>query len=274
MTDTQNPSLLKRFIGLILVFTSLGGLILSSWSIGWIWRVRAPFAERLHEDVTLVQDTLLTTRDALEVSSESLARLGRSLSSIEDSLATLGSSVEDLEPLIVTLRTFADRDIPDTITSTQTSLEVAQLSAKIIDDVLTALTAIPFFPGEPYAPEQPLHIALASVSDNLDNIPESLGRMADDLERTESNLVALRVQLRLVIATVEGLQSDVQEAQRIINSYGSTLDELIDRVDNVDMNLERWLDNTARVATVLLVWIVLTQIGLLVNGLNYLGVYL
>src|SRR5260221_12730175 len=92
------------------------------------------------------------------------------------------------------LNRLTGRNFPAAITATQASLASAQGSALLIDNVLAALTSIPFSPVAAYKPDIPLHTALGQVSTSLDALTPSLASINTSLAAGQGSLRVVEVE--------------------------------------------------------------------------------
>jgi hypothetical protein len=74
------------------------------------------------------------------IPADSFARLDH----LAQSILSLTNILQDAGPLMDSLETLTGEDLPSTLDATQTSLETAQQSADIIDNLLRTLSRIPF----------------------------------------------------------------------------------------------------------------------------------
>ena len=130
----------------------------------------------------------------------------------------------------------------------------AQSSALLIDNVLAALTSIPFSPVAAYKPDVPLHTALAQVSTSLDTLIPSLATINTSLVDGKTNLGTVEVELTKISETTQGISSTLASAQSVIDQYKAVTTQLkanveaaqhgapnLDIGDHLDPELSVWL---------------------------------
>ncbi len=159
---------LSRLFGFILIITGLVGIAISSVGLTTLWRNKARMTERIHADLELTINALEATAEGLRIADQSLETAAVNITTMESTLTTVAESLAETPELLDAISDLISNDLPDTIGATQASLEAAQSSAEIIENVLIILTSIPFLPGDPYEPEVPLHVSLGEVSTSLD----------------------------------------------------------------------------------------------------------
>lgn len=261
----------SRLIGVILIFASIAGLLICIGGIVGAWQVRRALSANLLSTIDLLDTTLKATLDGLQVADQSLEGVSTSVDILSATLAVTSKSVEDSLPLFDTLTELSTEEFPVTLTSAQDALDAAQKSAGTIDSTLSMLSAIPFLPMEPYDPETSLAEALGDVSKSLDPLPDSLVEMRDPLVTAQGNISAIGGQLGVMAANIGQINSNLSSAQDVIAQYHQVVAQLQTRLDTSRASLPGAVDGIAWFATVLLGWLGITQIGLMMQGLEMVG---
>jgi chromosome segregation ATPase len=268
MMTSPSGSWLSRLIGYTLILAAIAGLALSIWGLVSIWRIKGPFTVQAQADLALLQATLSATEDGLAAAGETLVSTQESVQSLISTLDAVADSIEDTTPVIESLSRLIDADLPATILSTRRSIVSAQVSARLIDDILGSLTSIPLLNLNRYAPQVPLNVALAQVAASLAEIPGSLYEMEAGMAATRRNVVLIEIQIRDIGYQVNLLNLSLGDAEEVIASYETVLDELVNRTAYIQANLTRWVNSTVTFLTIVLVWLAATQLGLLAQGLE------
>ena len=269
---------MKRFLisllGSLLVAAAVIGLVASVYGIVQVWRVRQPVQESIESTLNLLDDTLSITAEALSVSSQSLDQVGGSLDTLVTTIRGTGKSVHDTLPLIDLFGQVTRQDLPQTLHSTQGALSSAQASAGLIDKTLAFISSIPLLNIVSYDANQPLSGALKDVSSSLDAIPKTLAGMNESIQKTGTNLAGIETQLDRIAADIGGIRSSVTSAQKVISRYRQQVSTLQQRLAQLRRSLTAALDGLAWFCTLVLAWLAVTQLGLLAQGLQLLGVKL
>lgn len=268
MITSSSGSWFSRLTGFSLILAAIAGIVLSIWGLVSIWRIKGPFTAQAQADLALLQATLSATENGLAAAGETLISTQESVRSLISTLDTVADSIEDTTPVIESLSRLIDADLPATILSTRRSIVAAQVSARLIDDILGSLTSIPLLNLNRYAPQVPLNVALAQVAESLGEIPGSLYEMEDGMEATRRNVVLIEIQTRDIGYQVNLLNLSLGEAEDVIASYQTVLNELVNRTAYIQANLTRWINSTVTFLTVVLIWLAVTQLGLLTQGLE------
>jgi methyl-accepting chemotaxis protein len=258
---------LNRIIGIVLIITAIFGFVFSAVGLVAVWRFKPSLTASLLESLEIAKSSLNTTAEGLAVAEESLNASIGSVTALQDTVEATATTLKDTTPMIATLQDLTSKDLPQALDSAQTSLQAAQESAKIIDSVLSALTSIPFVSPNLYNPPVPLHEALSQVSDSLVDLPDALSTIEESLNDTSANLEEMQADIELIAADIRGIQDSMQDAKTVIQDYQDLVDDLTVRAGRMEQRIPRWMNTSAIIATFLLVWAGIAQIGLLYQGI-------
>jgi methyl-accepting chemotaxis protein len=260
----------QRIIGAVLILTAIAGLVFNLAGLVFIWRVKQPFTHDAVQNVHLIRTTLQTTSDGLAIADSSITSSIRSLTDLELTINTTAQTIDTTTPMVDSLVTLMKSDLPDTITHTQTSLASAQESAKIIDSVLRTITSLPLVPNV-YNPPVPLDVALGQVSSSLDGLPDKFNTMGDNLSNSKKNMATIKDDIDTMSANILGIKTNLEDAQKVVREYRTTLSDLQTRLQKTENSLPGWITAGTWVLTFFLVWLALTQVGLLFQGMEMMG---
>lgn len=266
-------SVINRIIGITLIGAAAAGMLITWYAFIGTWRIKKPVEAQLIKNLETFDSILEATDDGLTVANQFLDSTSASIIAFEITVETLSKSIDDSGPFLDSLSTLMADDLPNTFTSMQTSLLAAQSSARIIDGVLRSVTSIPFFPGDPYNPPVPLHVALAQVSDSLEGLPDSLSAMESSLDTTNDNLGIIKVEVERMAKDISQINDNLSEAQKVVTQYQTVVSDLQASVDAMRAGLPRWINTLARTFSIVFLLLSITQVGLLVQGLELLGYY-
>jgi methyl-accepting chemotaxis protein len=257
---------MKRLIAYTLMLSAISGLLICILGIYTIWHFKVPITRALNANLDLLGTTLASTQEGLNLAEQSFNTASTSIETLQSTVDTLARTINDTSPLLDELTGLLSNDLPNTIQSTQTSLLAAQSSAKIIDDVLKVLTAIPFFPGEKYNPPVPLNVALGKVSDSLDTLPSSFVTMQTSLKKTSDNLTIIKADIAVIAANIGQVRDSLEASRQVISQYQSVIQELQTKLEHLNSQLSWWIDLAAWFGTIFFAWLASTQVGLFLQG--------
>lgn len=260
----------RRFTGMMLISTAIIGLVISLVGVVGVWWVRPPLTRALTSSVGLVIGALETTAQGLTVVGQSLDLADSSVARLEEAFTTLVTSLGDTVKVLDTLVALSGRGLPATVQAAQISLRAAQASAQVLEGMLYAVTSIPFFPGQPYNPETPLHQALGEVATSLDGLNTSFTTMEESLAQTGSNLGLIETEVKRMQEDIQHIRESLQEARDVVRQYQDTTARLLERLRWLEANLPRLTTLAAIGLTIFLVWLGFNQVGVLLQGLEFL----
>lgn len=256
---------LQRTIGILLILTSIGGLAFSIFATVSVWRLKPKMTESLTNSVKLASDTLEATATGLAVIDESLSGAVNSMQALRSALDTTADTIQSTEPMLGTVIELMETGLPDTIRATQTSLDSAQSSAKIIDSVLNALKIFPFIS---YDPEKPLHESLTDISDKLGEFPASFLEISGSLDDSRSQLEVLQADLGMISAAISQIESSLEQSDSVLAQYQVSVETTLSQLDALEARIPTLIDSGVWAATLFLVWMAFAQIGLFTQGVE------
>ncbi|MFZ2095521.1 MAG: hypothetical protein WAV05_02675 [Anaerolineales bacterium] len=263
---------LRKTLSVVIVcFTALG-ILLSLFLLVQVWRYHQPVSDKLQIEFDQFSGVLHTTDDALIVINQVVKNVYTSTLYLDDITNALSQTIQSTNLFISDAGTFVGDNLISTITNTQAALDSAQASAKVIDNILTTMSRIPLI-GIDYNPEVPLNIALGDVSSSLDPLPEVLQNFQSNLNATYLNLQVFTVQISTLDQNITSITNNMEQAQVTIADYRTQLTSLISWVDAVKNSLPTWMSTITWVVTIIIIWLLLIQISIFLQGLSALVPY-
>jgi hypothetical protein len=211
--------ILRRMVGILLIIAAVAGIIFSLVGLIEIWRYRPVVTKIVINNLALSDQALGTTQDVLTIVGQVVQASTADVASVQATGNALALIIHDTNPMLDSLISLTNKDLPVAVSATQTSLASAQSSALLIDNVLAALTSIPFSPVAAYKPAVPLHTALAQVSTSLNTLIPSLTAINTSLSDGKTNLNDMDVELTKISETTQGMSSTLANAQTVIDQY-------------------------------------------------------
>ncbi len=260
-----------KIIGITVIIAAIAGLIICIGGIIGVWMAREPVATSLTNTLELLNATLQATSDGLTVADQSLSQAADTVKALENTIRTMAKAVEETVPMMESITSLMDTSLPEAIQATQSALTSAQSSARSVESALTLMTSIPFLPIKPYQPEVPLADTLGEVAASLDPIPQSFTAMEDSMKSSKGNVIMLSAQINIIADNVSELSTNLANAQQVLEQYHLVIDTVQNKVAIALENLPLFLNGVAILVTIILVWLGLTQVGLLYQGFEMVG---
>jgi len=256
----------QRISGIALMAAGVMGILLVIAGIIFLVRVGPRIEASAAETLELVDRTLLTTEEGLVLAEDSLEQVVETVESLEATVASVGQTIYGTVPLVDSVADLLGERLTETIKATQDTLLSVAKSAKLVDNVLSIVTAIPFIGTDRYQPEVPLHVGLENVITSLDEIPDSLGAAQEDLTSSSGKLDAMQDDFTAMADNIGQIATSLESAQAVLDEYRDIVTDLQEQVSSVRQGLPvglRWL---GIVFTFVLVWLGIAQIGPLIQG--------
>jgi hypothetical protein len=263
--------ILRRLVGFLLVIAAVAGIVFSLVGLVEIWRYRPAATKAVIDNLALGDQALGTTKDVLTIVGQVVQITTNDVASLQATTKAVAVSIHDSNPMLDSLISLTGKDLPAAVSAAQTSLASAQSSALLIDNVLSALTSIPFSPVAAYKPAVPLHTALASVSTSLDGLIPSLATINTSLADGKTNLNVMDVELTNVSETTQGISSSLANAQTVIDQYKAVTTQMKASVETAKSAAQAWMMAITWILSFVLGWLLIAQLGLGIQGLDMLG---
>lgn len=260
--------ILRRIVGFLLVIAAAAGVIFTLVGLIEVWRYRPIVTKTVVDNLALFDQTLNTTQDVLIIVGQVVQTTSIDVTSLQATTQALALTIHGTNPMFDSLITLTSKDFPAAVRATQTSLTSAQSSALLIDNVLAALTSIPFSPVAAYKPEVPLHTALAQISTSLNTLIPSLATINTSLADGKTNLGIVEVELTKITDTTQGMSNTLGGAQTVIDQYKSVTTQLKVNVEAAQRGAQTWILAITWILSFVLGWLLIAQLGLGVQGLD------
>ncbi len=260
---------ITRSIAMLLILTALTGVGLSVSGIVIARQVRPLATVWGTKQMDTAQETLSSLNEALSILEDTLCTADTSLQSVNETLKVSAQTLGDTQPILKETQTLLDEQIPHTITETQAALYTAQQGVSLIEQTLRVITLIPFIPGEPYQPQISLSDSLGQIALALGQIPQSTADLSNGIQISKANLATLQINLLSISLQLDDIQENLQGVLDTLPQYHQTIAAQQAQITSLRQQFPRWIALLANALTVFLVWLGLTQVGLLLQGVDW-----
>ena len=215
----------ERIMGILLVVISGLGICFSVVGIILVFIIGGRMQAGLENAVQLGLDAVDTIKTALLLVGDSLTQAAGSLSSL--------SSV-------------IDEDLLTVLGTTEQSLQAAEEGVSVLETTLYGLSVISFGALD-YSPEVPLTESVATLSENIGDIPDSVAGLSAQLSQMETNLETAQDSTGQMSADLKRLEENLQRTQG---------------------KIPRWFFAGKLFAVTLLLLILVSQVGVVYRGVE------
>jgi chromosome segregation ATPase len=258
----------RKLTGILLCGAAAAGMIFSLLGLVQVWRYQPRVTADVNEILASLDQALNATQDGLVIVDQMLDSATENVTALQSGMEALAQGIHDSGPMLDSLASLTGEELPDALQATQTSLASAQKSAKLIDDTLGTLSKIPLLPIKSYQPDVPLATALGQVSDSLEALPESLATIESSLNDNQANLADMEAELDKVSKSIEGIDENLSAARDVVGQYQKATTRLKQRTEAAQESAPGRIRAAAWVLSFLLVWFLIAQLGLWVQGLD------
>ena len=257
---------LARLTGLLLILDALLGFGLSVAGLVVIWTSQSTVLTRVTSTMDTIEMTVAATTNMLDVVNTTLDQAGANIQAIEASLIDVTAALSTASNVADTVGTMIGEDFTRVIAETQTSLDSVETSAKLIDDTLRIVSAVPFI-GARYRPEVPLQETISAVNLSLDELPASFAVVQSEMEQTSTSVDNIQRDLDNLSMTIGEIDTSLTEAKVVLEQYRTVVQILEQEIASLEANLPRWLDYASWSLTIGLIWLLFAQIPIFLVGL-------
>lgn len=270
----MNRHRFSRLTGVIYVIGAIFGLVISAGGVIWLWTTRDAVVQSVTGTAELAGQTLEATRETIAVIGQSLDQAATDLETIQSMLMNTGKTLEDTGELVRSTGDLVGVEMVAFVDNTQVSLDSAQNSARMVDNVLRTLNGIPLIGpslGRGYNPEVTLEESFESVSISMNPLPDSLRNIRRDLDVAAANASTLQAEIETLAGQVADIQTSVSNAQEVTETYRAILVDLQGRYTRFEERLPPAMNSIYYGITAVLVWIFITQVGMFIHGIELMG---
>ena len=251
--------------GSLLVFSALG-LVISLLGLMVVCRFSGPVAASAGEALEVAVVALSSTKQNLDLADRALGEAQVVLGAAQDFIEGGGNSLGNTSALVGSLSDILVDELPDVILESQRSLTAAEQSATVIEELLYSLSAITSLAGVTYDPDVSLTESFARMNESLDTIPQTLDELDGNLNAAQENIDELQTTVAEMRGPLSESEAVLAEAQSSVETYSDTIEQLTLRVSSLRESLPRWIRFTVISLYFLLIWLAVSQIGLLWQG--------
>lgn len=263
----EHRSRFSRLTGVIYVVGALFGLIISVGGLVVLWTTRDDVTGGILNTVALAGRTLEATQETVLVVSDSLDQAGTELLTIQRILEDVAGTLEDSGGLLTATSSLVGSDMPGFVEEAQSSLTTMQASARLVDDTLRFVSSIPLIGGR-YRPEVTLQESVGEVSRSLDPLPETFRKIQRELDVSAANVDIIQSEVDQLAVEIDGIETSLSSAQSVAERYRLILVDFQGKYDRLEQRLPVLFTTIYLGLTLILIWIFITQLGLLLHGIQ------
>ncbi len=265
MKNEEMMRIIYKISAWVMFAGAVTGIIFSGYALITYWKNQNRILDQFLSSVSLLDQTLTTTHSGLSVVDDAIQKAREDIGMTRIFLLQTADAVGNTSPTLTSIADLFGEDLIAIVDDTQTSLNSAESSAKLIDDTLKIISALPFI-GSRYAPSQPLGESIAQISTTLDNLPASLTDIQDGLNSTVEDLDDIETSVSTVAESIAEIDTDLENASAVIKEYQTITTELHDNLVVFQQDLPGWIKTFSYTISFLFAWISIASFGLFGAG--------
>ncbi|HEM62276.1 MAG TPA: hypothetical protein ENO24_08295 [Chloroflexi bacterium] len=263
--------LIKRALGIGLMAFSTLGLVISLVGLVLVWRFSGHVAASADDALEVSVAALDSTRENLDLTHAALGEAGVALAGTQTFIEAAGNGMANTSVLIDSLSDVLAGDMPKIIRESQSSLSAAEEGAAVIERMLYGLNTVSGLTGVRYAPDVSLTESFSAMNESLDTLPDQLAELDESLRAAQDNLDDLQTAALVVSQPLEESQAVLAEAQISAEAYSGMIEDLTVEVSALRDRLPGWIRVLTWSLSFLMVWLAISQVGLLWQGWEMMG---
>lgn len=270
---------LRKLLGILVIIAGILGLVLSLAGLVGVWASRPTIASFLDATIQTLNSSITVSQDTMKITAEALGATVDSVDALSVMLSATAMSIEDSQPVMSNLNEFMGVKLPATMEAASNSLQAAQRGADVLDSAIRSLdsfrsvmSAVPLVgafieqPAQSYDPEVPLSESLGEIAVQLESLPDMFVEMSADLDKADDNLVTIQTSLMTMSDSVITISSSLSEYETMVIQSKSSMDNLKTMLSNIQNNLDNILNTTAIVLSLVFFWLLAAQVVILSQG--------
>ena len=259
-------AMIKRVLGSCLMIFSTLGLLISLLGLVAVFRFSGPVASSSEQALQVTLVALTSGQQNLDLALRALGEAQAALDATEAFVEGAGSGLKDTSALMGSLSDMMVGDLGQVIVESQHSLAAAENAAAVIEELLYGLNVISGLTGLTYDPDVSLTESFARMNESLDTVPRTLAELDESLSAARGNLDDSQASVVELTGPLNESAAVLIEAQASLETYSSLIAQLIQEIEDLQESLPLWIRAIVFSLYFLLIWLAITQVGLLWQG--------
>lgn len=260
----------RSIIGLVLVIVAVLSLLIDLAGIVQIWVLREPVTRDAINTLDLLNSTLDTTSQGLGIAKTSLKSVTATIGALQATVQSAASTIDSASTSVGSVGTIVGSGLTNTINSALGTLDVVERTTSSIDQVLAGLANIPLLNIQ-YDPETSLTASVSDLTDQLRQVPDSLGALETNLSASGSSLEKVGNDAAALAVSLGQVERDMSNLVGVIEQYEVQVKAFQGTIQNLRSNIFTIVWGVVLFATFILLWLGAIMVQTLINGLTWMG---
>lgn len=252
----------KRILAAIVIAISILVLVLSLAGVVGTWIARSQLASSLVGIVTRAEAGASVVNQGLDRLDAAFTEARDQVVAVEQDVQALGADVEQNKPLVTAISDKLGIGLGPLIDSVRETMTTIREAVAAVNSAIEAINAIPFVSVP--VPEME---TVKKLSEDVENLRTEVQNVRTAMDERRSEIIQGAVSV--ITTPTSRIGSTLGEMQAAVSGYSLQLGVVQKGLSNLSSTIERGLTWLAVILTLILLWIVLSQIGLLVLGWRF-----
>ena len=261
---------LYNIVGISFTLAAVIGILFSLLGIITVWRYVPLVSERLLDGAYFAQRALNSSESLLDIAESTLTNTEENVALISAAIQGMSDALGETSDMATSISDLFENKFMDVIENTQNALTSLENSAKLVDNTLSIIAAIPLI-GTNYSNQTPLYNSVAEINDSLDDMPSDMQSLQENLGHTALAMQGLTENVDGLLENIQETQGDISSAKEIVKNYQSQVQEAKEKINYAIENIPHWVDGVAVLLTFFMIWLIFIQAGLLLMSWDRVG---
>lgn len=255
--------IIKTILAVLAIFIAITGIILCAAGIVYSWTLNTPITNRLVRTVEAAERVLTVTSEGLDRVDGSLVEARSAVSTIDGAVRAVGETIVETDIAFEILdRTVGDTLFPKIVSAYETTRALAG-TVLAINSTLEAANEIPFIEVPTLTGE--IEAAEATLAEAQGQVNE----IRTEIKEIKASAVGRPVEF--VTTRTGALITGMDQASGSINTAQTQVNRSLALATQTRLNLPGVIDLVSIVVTLVLAWLIVTQLCVLIRSWRYLS---
>jgi archaellum component FlaC len=253
----------KRILAILIMALSVILTILSIVGIVGNWIANDSITDDIVQVLTGVENALGLADDALGRVDTRVGAARDRIATFEEAVQTAGENFTEDPVVLTALSEKLDLGIAPAVNDLRETVQSVREKVVGIQNAAQAINALPFVSiGEK-----------VSAGDRLQRLSEGVATLTEGVEETRNGIreAKQRIATRAAFAIGKGtskLDGGLATIETAVTDYGTQVSELRTEISALKASVTFWLDVTSVTVTLILLWLVFSQVVVFILGLS------
>ena len=253
---------LKRILAIIVMIISVLMLVLSLAGIIGAWIVRPQITTSLEEVAARAETRVNNAKQGLDQLDTGLSDAGNQIAEMEQNLQSFGSDLEQNKPLITKVTDGLESKLGSFLETAGEIVTTILEAITALNSTVETLNAIPFV-----SIPLPEFERIETLSQGFEDTQTQVQDLRATIDQQQSEIIQGTVSI--VSEPLSRINSRLDALQTRVSGYSEQLAAIQAGLSEFKTSIGRWLTYAAVLVTFIMLWLALSQVGLLVLGWRF-----